>query len=68
MSASSPLRALSVAGLIGLDLAACTLIGAWMGRKADHWLGTEPLGLIIGLLVGLLAGLFSIIPIIRKLL
>ncbi len=68
MSAPSPFKTLTTAGLIGLDLAVCVLIGAWLGRKADGWLGTAPFLLIVGLMIGLVAGILSIIPVIRKLL
>ncbi|QZT34174.1 AtpZ/AtpI family protein [Caldalkalibacillus thermarum TA2.A1] len=66
MASKPPWRALSVVSLIGIDLAACTVIGYWLGRQADQWLGTEPLGLIIGVLAGLGAGILSIIPVVKK--
>ncbi|EGL81800.1 hypothetical protein CathTA2_2815 [Caldalkalibacillus thermarum TA2.A1] len=66
VASKPPWRALSVVSLIGIDLAACTVIGYWLGRQADQWLGTEPLGLIIGVLAGLGAGILSIIPVVKK--
>ena len=62
----SPWKALSLVTIIGIDIAACTLIGYWLGSKVDAWLEISPFGLIAGVFIGLAGGVLSIIPVVKK--
>jgi F0F1-type ATP synthase assembly protein I len=53
-------------GVIGVDLAATTLGGFWLGRIVDRAAGTEPAFLIVGVLVGLAVGIYSITRIVKS--
>ncbi len=63
---SSPWKAVSLVSLIGLDIAICTILGAWVGRKVDMYFGTAPWWMIVGLLLGMCLGMLTLIPIIRR--
>jgi ATP synthase protein I len=43
-------------GSLGIEMAACVLIGTLVGYWADKWLGTRPWILIIGFVFGAAAG------------
>lgn len=43
----------------GFGLAVSILFFAWLGYKADKWLHTSPLCLLIGLALGLGAGFYG---------
>jgi ATP synthase protein I len=62
----SPWKALSLVGLIGADLAGCTVAGVWIGQKMDMYFDTDPWWMVVGLLIGLVSGLVTIIPIIKR--
>ena len=63
---NEPLRALMFVGLIGIDLAATTIGGFFLGRFLDQRLSTEPLLLIVGVLFGLALGIFSLVPMVKS--
>ncbi|MCL0062770.1 AtpZ/AtpI family protein [Peptococcaceae bacterium] len=62
------MHVISVAGIIGLELAVMTVIGFYVGKQIDERFNTSPLFLIICLLLGLAAGIFSVVKTIEKLL
>lgn len=63
---ASPWKALSLVSIIGVDLAVCTTIGVWVGRKVDMYFDTAPWLMIVGLFLGMGAGVLSIIVIIKR--
>jgi F0F1-type ATP synthase assembly protein I len=55
------------AGSIGIEFAACTVIGLLVGAKLDHWLGlVNPYCTLFGLLLGLAAGIKGLLRVARK--
>jgi len=68
----TPLRAMGVAGVCGIDIAISVLAGVLLGSYLDGRFGTSPLLLIVGLFVGLIAGFYTtyriIAPIVRSIL
>jgi ATP synthase protein I len=63
---ASPWKALSLVGLIGTDLAVCTLIGVWIGQKVDMYFDTAPWWMIVFLFLGIGTGLVTIVPMIKR--
>ncbi len=51
--------AFSIAGTIGLNMAATVAVGLFIGRFADNYLGSAPWLTIVGIVLGMLAGLWS---------
>ncbi|WP_371363160.1 hypothetical protein SRRS_41150 [Sporomusa rhizae] len=51
--------AFSLAGTIGLNMAATVAVGLFIGRFADNYLGSAPWFTIVGIVLGMLAGLWS---------
>lgn len=64
----SPWKGLSLVSVIGFDIAIGTYVGVWLGKKADAYFHSAPLGLIGGVFVGMALGLLVAIPVIKKLL
>ena len=63
---NSPLKALLLVNLIGIDLAVMTFSGFWLGRAVDRWLHSDPIFLIVGVLSGLAAGIYIIFITIKR--
>lgn len=51
--------ALSMAGTIGLNMAATVAVGLFLGRLVDNYFGVTPWFTVLGIVVGMLAGLWS---------
>lgn len=51
--------AFSLAGTIGLNMAATVAVGLFIGHFADNYLGSAPWFTIVGIVLGMLAGLWS---------
>ncbi|MDF2502015.1 MAG: putative F0F1-ATPase subunit Ca2+/Mg2+ transporter [Anaerosporomusa subterranea] len=51
------MAALSMAGTMGFAMAVNALVGGFLGRLIDGWLGTSPWGVAMGAGLGLAAGL-----------
>ncbi len=68
----TPLRAMGVAGVCGIDIALSVLTGVLLGSYLDGRFGTSPLLLIVGLFVGLSAGFYTtyriMAPLVRSIL
>jgi len=62
----SPWKALSLVSIIGIDIALCTSLGVWLGRKADLYFHTSPILMIVGLFIGLGIGIMMIVPLMKK--
>ncbi|MCM3747605.1 AtpZ/AtpI family protein [Paenibacillus pasadenensis] len=60
----NPLKALAFVGVLGIDVAICTLIGYWLGAT----FGETPGWIIAGVLTGLAAGIVSVVFIVKKVL
>lgn len=61
-----PLRAMTLMTAISSQLVGAVLIGIFVGRWLDRYVGTEPLFLVIGLLLGLAAGIFAMLRTVRQ--
>ena len=59
-------RQLGMLTVIPVLLAIAPLIGYFMGRQADRWLGTDPFLMLIGLGLGFVAGVRETILILKK--
>lgn len=46
---------------IGFELAGAVLVLMLIGYGIDHWLGTDPWGLVSGAIIGLAGGLYNLI-------
>ena len=55
----TPLRAISVASVCGIDIAVLVLGGVLLGSYLDGRFGTSPWLLIVGLFIGLAAGFYT---------
>lgn len=53
---------------MGLELGLSVLLGLWIGKALDDWLGTDPWGLILFLIFGMVAGYRSVFRMWRKIL
>ena len=60
------LKAFSLVGTLGLNLAATVAVGVLLGRWTDSWLDSQPWATVAGIVVGMLAGLWSSFKIIMK--
>lgn len=60
-----PHQAFLFVSAIGVDLAVCTVGGAWIGKSLDQTFSTSPVFLLVGLLVGLATSIFSIYLLIK---
>lgn len=62
-----PLYAIGLMGAIGFQIAACIVIGYWIGSSVSDWTGSK--GWIIGgVLTGLAVGIVSAILVVIKML
>jgi ATP synthase protein I len=62
----SPWKAMIFTGVIGVDLAVCTIGGFWLGRYVDQQFQTAPFFLLVGLLLGLSIAIYSIYTLVRS--
>ncbi|WP_371372254.1 AtpZ/AtpI family protein [Sporomusa aerivorans] len=51
--------ALSLAGTIGLNMAATVAVGLFLGRWTDNYFATSPWFTVSGIIAGMIAGLWS---------
>lgn len=66
--ADNLLRVIALASILGIQFAACVLVGCWFGWRIDAWLGTSPWLMLLGLLLGLVAGMMSIYRLVKSIL
>jgi ATP synthase protein I len=60
-------KGLALAGRVGVELVAATVVGAGLGYALDHWLGTGPWFMIGGVFLGAAAGVFGIVRLVKNL-
>lgn len=60
-------KGLALAGRVGVELVAATVVGAGLGYLVDQWLGTGPWLLIVGVFVGATAGILAIFRMAKNL-
>lgn len=65
-SNENPWRALGLVGLIGLDIAICTLLGYFGGAFLGGRFGGEAGWVIAGVLFGVAAGLVNVVFIVKR--
>lgn len=54
------IRAAGALSTVGLSFVLAIVIGAWLGRVLDGWLGTEPWLFILCFFFGLAAGILNV--------
>jgi F0F1-type ATP synthase assembly protein I len=59
-------RGLSLMTSLGVTMAACVLIGLWIGKSLDNVMGTSPWMLLTFLLFGIMAAIKSMFRIVLK--
>lgn len=59
------LRAYGLISAIGMDLAACTVAGVFLGKWLDRLWGTSPWMLLLGIVVGLAGGIVGVVKILQ---
>ncbi|MBP2001823.1 F0F1-type ATP synthase assembly protein I [Paenibacillus shirakamiensis] len=64
-NSSGALKAMGLVSAIGIDLAACTLGGFYLGSWMDKNWGLSGIGTAFGVLLGVFIGALSIIAIIK---
>jgi ATP synthase protein I len=60
-------KGLALAGRVGVELVAATLVGIGLGYGLDQWLGTGPWLTIVGVFFGAAAGVLGIRRLVRNL-
>ena len=53
-------KGLALAGRVGVEMVAATVVGAGVGYGLDSWLGTRPWLLVVGVVLGAAAGFLGI--------
>jgi len=60
------MHGLSILTSLGITMAACILVGLWIGKVLDNLMGTSPWMLLIFMMFGILAAIKSMFGIIIK--
>ncbi|MEW6684140.1 MAG: AtpZ/AtpI family protein [Nitrospirota bacterium] len=60
-------KGLALAGRVGVELVAATVVGTGLGYLLDQWLGTGPWLLIVGVFLGATAGILAIFRMAKNL-
>ncbi|MFZ5876841.1 MAG: AtpZ/AtpI family protein [Nitrospirota bacterium] len=60
-------KGLALAGRVGVELVAATVVGIGLGYGLDQWLGTGPWLMIVGVFLGAAAGVLGILRLVRNL-
>lgn len=63
---SNKARNIGMGVMVPTTLAACVIVGCFLGYWADNWLNSSPWGVVIGLIVGSLAGVREMLKILKK--
>jgi F0F1-type ATP synthase assembly protein I len=63
-SRNEALNAFGLIGAIGVDMAACTIGGTYLGIWLDKLWGTTPWMLLLGIMLGLTAGIIGIVKLL----
>jgi len=53
-------RTIGALSTVGLSFVLAVVIGAWLGRVLDSWLGTSPWLFLLGFFLGLAAGILNV--------
>jgi F0F1-type ATP synthase assembly protein I len=53
-------RTVGALSTVGLSFVLAVVIGAWVGRVLDAWLGTSPWLFLLGFFLGLAAGVINV--------
>jgi ATP synthase protein I len=60
-------KGLALAGRVGVELVAATVVGTGLGYGLDQWLGTGPWLMIVGVFLGAAAGVLGILRVVKTL-
>ena len=52
--------------MIPTTLAACVLVGCFLGYLADKWFSISPWGVVLGLIFGCVAGVREMLKLLKK--
>lgn len=58
--AGPQLRTAGAVGSVGLSFVMAIVLGVWLGRTVDRWLGIAPFGFLGGFAMGLTAGILNV--------
>ena len=59
-NAGATIRTTGALSSVGLSFVLAIVLGAWLGRVLDRWIGTAPLFFILFFFVGLAAGVLNV--------
>jgi len=59
-------QALSLLTQVGLNMAICVVLGVWIGKLLDGWLGTSPIFLIVFAFMGVGAAFMNLYKLVMK--
>lgn len=62
----STVRKMGFGVMIPAMLAACIVVGVWLGAAADDFFGSEPWGMLLGLALGIATGVREVIRLLRR--
>ena len=63
---SNTARNVGMGVMVPTTLAACVIVGCFLGNLIDGWLNSSPWGVVIGLIVGSLAGVREMMKLLKK--
>ncbi len=52
-------NAISIVGNISFSMVAAVVVGIFLGRQFDNWLGIGPWGTVGGIVLGMISGLWA---------
>lgn len=52
-------NAISIVGNISFNMVATLVVGIFLGRQLDNWLGSGPWGTVGGIVLGMISGLWA---------
>lgn len=63
---SNNARNIGMGVMVPTTLAACVIVGCFLGYTADKWFNSSPWGVVIGLIIGSVAGVREMMKLLNK--